>query len=133
QCHRASRSGLPTTFSKYFDVRPTIADRLEHMAAAINNIQKITSGQTQESFASDLVVRLAVERLLEVISEASRHIPSEARSSEPGIHWRRLADLGNRLRHAYHETDAGLLWAMIENDVEPLRRFVERLSKELDD
>jgi uncharacterized protein with HEPN domain len=126
------RSGLTTIFSKYFEVQPTIADRLEHIAAAINNLQRITSDQTQESFAGNLVVRLAVERLLEVVSEASRHIPAEAKSSEPGIHWRRLADLGNRLRHAYHETDAGLLWAMIENDLEPLRRFVERLSNELD-
>jgi uncharacterized protein with HEPN domain len=111
-------------------VRPTLADRLEHIATAIGNIRKIVSGQTGDSFSDDLVMRLAVERLLEVISEASRHIPTEAKSSEPGIHWRGLADLGNRLRHAYHETDAGLLWAMIENDLEPLSRFVERISKE---
>lgn len=111
-------------------MQPTIADRLEHISTAISNIRKITTGQTRESFANDLVTRLAVERLLEVISEASRHIPVEAKSSEPAIHWRGLADLGNRLRHAYHETDAGLLWAMIENDLEPLNRFVEQISRE---
>jgi uncharacterized protein with HEPN domain len=111
-------------------VRPNIAERLEHIATAITNIRKITTGQTCESFAIDLVTRLAVERRLEVVSEASRHIPIETKSREPAIHWRGLADLGNRLRHAYHETDAGLLWAMIENDLEPLRAFIERISKE---
>jgi uncharacterized protein with HEPN domain len=113
-------------------VQPTIADRLEHIATAISNIRKITTGQTRESFADDLVTRLAVERLLEVISEASRHLPAEAKAADPGIRWRSLADLGNRLRHAYHETDASLLWAMIENDLEPLRRFIERISRESD-
>ena len=111
-------------------MQPTIAERLEHISTAISNIRKITKGQTKKSFAGDLVVRLAVERLLEVISEASRHIPIEAKSKEPAIHWRELADLGNRLRHVYHETDAGLLWAMIENDLELLSVFVERISRE---
>jgi uncharacterized protein with HEPN domain len=98
-------------------VQPTSADRLKHIATAISNIRKIPVGHTRESFADDLAVRLAVERLLEVISEASRHISAEAKVQEPSIHWRRLADLGNRLRHAYHETDAGLLWEMIETDL----------------
>jgi uncharacterized protein with HEPN domain len=110
-------------------VRPTIAERLEHIATAIANIRQFTAGQTRESFERNIVTRLAVERLLEVISEASRHIPVEAKSEDPYIDWRRMADLGNRLRHAYHETDAGLLWAMIQNDLEPLARFIERIAK----
>lgn len=111
-------------------MQPTIAERLEHIATAINNIRKITAGLNRETFERDLTVRLAVERLLEVVSEASRNIPDEAKFQGSHIDWRRLADLGNRLRHAYHETDAGLLWIMIENDLEPLDRFIERISKE---
>jgi len=68
--------------------------------------------------------------LAKVISEASRFIPSDLKAKEPTINWRGLADLGNWLRHAYHRTDADLLWAMVENDLEPLKNFVERLSKE---
>jgi len=111
-------------------VQPTITERLEHITNAISNIRKITTGRTRGSFANDLVTRLAVERLLEIISEASRYIPAEAKSKEPHIHWRGLADLGNRLRHAYPETDANLLWVMIENDLEPLKQFVEKISRE---
>nr|WP_245311052.1 DUF86 domain-containing protein [Bradyrhizobium valentinum] len=76
-------------------------------------------------------MRMAVERLLEIISEASRSIPSDVKAQEPTINWRRLADLGNWLRHAYHRTDAGLLWAMIEDDLEPLNAFVQRVTGEL--
>lgn len=75
-------------------------------------------------------MRMAVERMLEIISEASRHIPQDLKAQEPGINWRRVADLGNWLRHAYHSTDADLLWAMVEDDLELLNVFVERIAKE---
>jgi uncharacterized protein with HEPN domain len=113
-------------------VQPSIADRIDHIAAAIGSIREIVAGQTPKSFADSMIARLAVERLLEIISEASRFIPSDLKAKEPGINWRRLADLGNRLRHAYHRTDAGLLWSMIEDDLEPLNRFIEQIVKESD-
>lgn len=111
-------------------MQPTFAERIEHIATAIGDIREAVTGQTRESFAENLVVRMAVERLLEIISEASRYIPPDVKATEPNINWRRLADLGNWLRHAYHRTDAGLLWVMVEDDLEPLRIFVERISKE---
>jgi uncharacterized protein with HEPN domain len=90
-------------------VRPALADRIDHIVTAIDNIRHIVAGFTRESFADDLTVRLAVERSLEIISEASRFIPAELKAKEPGINWRGLADLGNWLRHAYHRTDSDLL------------------------
>src|SRR5437899_1630163 len=112
--------------SKSSNVKPSVADRFEHIATALSGIRKITAGQTRESFKEDFLVGIGVERLLGIISEASRHIPSELKAQEPGINWRELADLGNWLRHAYHRTDSDLIWAMIEDDLEPLRIFIER-------
>ena len=111
-------------------MQPTLTDRIGHIASAIDDIRRILVGHTRESFARDLVIRLAVERLFEVISEASRFIPPEMKATETDINWRGLADLGNWLRHAYHRTDADLLWNMIEDDVDPLKSFIERISKE---
>ena len=73
-----------------------------------------------------MMLRLAVERLLEIISEASRHIPVDTRN--PISTGDGLADLGNWLRHAYHRTDPGILWDMIENDLESLKIFVRRIA-----
>lgn len=112
-------------------MQPALADRVSHIATAIGNIRETIAGQTRESFAENLVLRMAVERLLEIISEASRFIASEMKARDTTINWRRLADLGNWLRHAYHRTDAGLLWVMIEDDLEPLNVFVKRIAGEL--
>jgi len=109
-------------------VQPTISEPIEHIDTAIDNIREALAGQTKASFTDNMMLRLAVERLLEIISEASRYIPPEVRAKESHINWRRLADLGNWLRHAYHRTDPGLLWDMVENDLEPLKIFVGRIS-----
>src|SRR5229473_6704521 len=102
--------------------------RRAHRATAIDDIRGALAGQTKASFTDNMMLRLAVERLLETISEALRHIPVDMKAKEPKINWRRLADLGNWLRHAYHRTDPGILWDMIENDLEPLKIFVRRIA-----
>ncbi|HEB79602.1 MAG TPA: DUF86 domain-containing protein [Rhodospirillales bacterium] len=44
-------------------------------------------------------MRRAVERGIEIISEASRQIPPEMKSNYPDIHWQEIASIGNLLRH----------------------------------
>nr|WP_205511980.1 DUF86 domain-containing protein [Rhodopseudomonas sp. BR0M22] len=103
-----------------------------HIETELQNIRDVLSGKDFADFQSDRLVLAAIERFLERISESSRHIPDALKASEPSINWRRLADLGNWLRHAYHATDARLLWEMIQRDLDPLRQFVSRARKESD-
>lgn len=105
---------------------PTTIDRMAHIREAIASIREAVAGKTLQSFTADKLLRLAIERLLEIVSEASRHLPADLKADAPEINWRRLADLGNWLRHAYHRTDAGLVWTMIENDLDALDIFVTR-------
>ena len=109
---------------------PSLEDRLAHLLKAIEDIRAVLHGRSRADFSSDLVVRMAVERLFEIISEASRYIPEGLKSKEREIPWQRMADLGNWLRHAYHRVDADILWNIAENDLEPLKRFVERIIAE---
>jgi uncharacterized protein with HEPN domain len=111
-------------------VRPTLADRIGHILDAAGKIRIAVAGHTRDSFSKDIFMRLAVERLLQVVSEASRFIPDDLKAKNPAINWRGLADLGNWLRHAYHSTDANLLWDMIEDDLPPLETFIRTIAEE---
>jgi uncharacterized protein with HEPN domain len=110
-------------------MKPTVRERIGHIHEAIALIRSSLEGHTLATFTDDEMLRAAVERWLGIISEASRHIPENLKSAAPEIKWRRLADLGNWLRHAYHRTDAGLLWSMVEDDLESLNTFVVRNTK----
>jgi uncharacterized protein with HEPN domain len=70
-----------------------------------------------EAVCKDVEKRWIMERGLEIISEASRHLPVEWKDSSPHIKWQKMADMGNRLRHGYDRTDVSLLWEIVENDV----------------
>jgi uncharacterized protein with HEPN domain len=111
-------------------VPPTLADRVRHILEAIDDIEKALSGKNSSDFADDRLLRLGVERLFEIISEASRHIPDDVKSRAGDIPWLRIADLGNRLRHAYHRVDADIVWKIYENDLPSLKTFIQSIVRD---
>ncbi len=109
---------------------PSLADRVRHIRDALDAINRALAGKRPEDFTADMMLRLAVERLLEIICEASRRIPAEVRAREPQIPWRRMVDFGNRLRHAYHRIDTDLVWEIVSRDLPPLSAFVDAVLRE---
>jgi len=108
---------------------PTVEDRLRDVLEAIADIDGLLQGLTLEHFSADRTLRLATERLLEIVCEPSRHIPDEMKRGAPDIHWRKMIDFGNLLRHAYHTTDAARVWDIARNELPVLKTFVSgRLS-----
>jgi uncharacterized protein with HEPN domain len=84
--------------------------RLNDIADSIEQIELLVGDLTFPAFSQDRVKRAAFERFLEIISEARRFLPDEYKDEYPSIPWRRVADVGNHLRHAYHRIDAEILW-----------------------
>jgi uncharacterized protein with HEPN domain len=79
----------------------------------------------------DRVLRAAFERFLEILSEASRHIPAALKLREPETAWARIAAMGNHLRHAYHRVDAEILWQIYaDGELSRLRDVIERFFTE---
>src|SRR5437762_12035974 len=81
---------------------PPLSARLSHVLDAIGQIEENTEGLSFQQFSRDKFRQLGVERCLEIISEASRHVPEDIKLRYNAVPWRRIADIGNRLRHAYH-------------------------------
>lgn len=94
--------------------------RLEHMIEAVERIRAVTADIDAASFESDWRVRLIVERCLEIISEASRHLPDVVKRRHPDIPWPRIAAIGNRLRHEYEDVLPDLLWKVAREDLDRL-------------
>jgi uncharacterized protein with HEPN domain len=80
-----------------------------------------------EDLASDMMLRLAIERSFEIICEATRGIPDNVKTQQRDINWRGMVDFGNRLRHAYHRIEPRILWEIAQRDLPPLKAFVERV------
>jgi uncharacterized protein with HEPN domain len=78
-------------------VTPRLADIIE----AIERIRRVLGGVTFEAFEQNWEKRWLVERGIEVISEASRHLTDDIKERRTEIPWSKVAGIGNVLRHAY--------------------------------
>jgi uncharacterized protein with HEPN domain len=108
---------------------PTVEDRLQDILEAIVEIEDILQGFSFDRFASDRRTRLAIERLLEIVCEASRAIPDKIKQREPGIDWRKMIDFGNLLRHAYHMTKVEIVWDVVQTHLPRVKSFAEELVR----
>jgi uncharacterized protein with HEPN domain len=86
--------------------------------------------KTREEFTNDVQSRLAVERALEIICEASRHVPNKVKAQRKDIDWQRMVGFGNLLRHAYHNVDPQVVFDIVENDLPPPTGFAEHVLRE---
>ena len=101
--------------------------RLRDMKKSIDLIKSSLLGKTLDDIQGDPVLLAAFERFLEVLSEAARHVPEAWREERPEIPWRRVADLGNHVRHEYFRVDVSGLWSIYLRDIEPLEQAVDAL------
>jgi uncharacterized protein with HEPN domain len=102
--------------------------RLNHIKESISHIRALLAGKSMEQLASDSVARAALERFLERISEASRHIPASIKEHLGGdIPWKDIANLGNVLRHGYDRVDVAVLWSICANDLGPLETAIDAM------
>ncbi len=101
--------------------------RLFDILDCIHQIEVSTSGVNLDTLKSDIVRYRAIERWLEIISEASRHVGDDLKAREPEIEWKQIADFGNVLRHGYQTIDPLLLRNIIEQDLAPLKAVTARL------
>ena len=54
---------------------------------------------------------------MEIVSEASRHLPDELKARHAEIPWKNLAGIGNILRHAYDKIAPDVLWKLVQADL----------------
>jgi uncharacterized protein with HEPN domain len=91
---------------------------------AIAMIGQFTSGMDFEAFRSNPMAVAAVERKLQIISEAAIRLGTEAETRCPAIPWREIRGLGNQLRHAYERIDLDTIWNSVTDDLPPLKAAV---------
>ncbi len=86
------------------------------MAMAADEIASIVE-RGRGAFETDIVLRRAVERCLEIMGEAAKAVSVEFTAAHPEVPWSDLAKVRDRLSHHYHRVDPDQLWTMASVDV----------------
>ncbi len=108
-----------------------LLSRLEDSRDAIAEAENFTTGMSFEDYLANALVRRGVERCIEIVSEASRHIPAKRKAGHPEVPWRNIAGIGNVLRHGYRLVDHAIIWAVVRDDLPGLRVVVEAMLEKI--
>ena len=95
--------------------------RLSDMIEACERVESVLRDLSLETFEDDWQRHWLVQRGIEIISEASRHLPTELKERHPAIPWSKVAGIGNVLRHGYEEISAPVLWKLVRQDLTTLK------------
>ena len=90
------------------------AQRFGDIVHNIDTIRRYTRGMSREKFFASAKTRDATLYCLLRISEAAKKLGKTAEELAPEQPWRRIRDLGNRLRHEYDALDQERIWIICQ-------------------
>ena len=97
---------------------------LRDILEAITHIETFLAGMDLNTYKVDFRTKFAVERQMQVITEAATRLGDEAESIAPGPDWKGFRGMGNILRHAYHRIDDELVWNTANDELPPMKEAV---------
>lgn len=99
------------------------------MLNAAKAVASFVEGRTYAEYESDLLLRSAVERQVEIVGEAARGISSSFKAAHPEIPWRPIMAQRHRLAHEYGEIDNQIIWRVATVHIPALIGQIENLSE----
>jgi len=109
----------------------SLIPRLTDIIEAIERINGVMGDIPLDSFEADWQKQWLVERGVEIISEASRHLTDDLKSRHQEIPWKKVAGIGNVVRHDYGNIAAPIMWALVRDNLPLLDRVCrEELATE---
>jgi uncharacterized protein with HEPN domain len=102
--------------------RRSITLRLDDMIEAAARVRETLGELSIEALEADWQRHWLIQRGIEIISEASRHLPARLKERHPEIPWTKVAGIGNVLRHGYEDIAAPVLWKLVREDLPVLEQ-----------
>ena len=108
-----------------------VAVVLEEILAAIEGIEQAVAGKTLADFGREWLLKHGIQRGIEIISEAARHIPPDLQQSRPEVPWKQIMGIGSVLRHEYHRIADDVVWRVVVDALPGLKTAIEAMRADL--
>ncbi len=107
-------------------------DYLRDILDAAEKAERFAAGMDIETFERDDKTVFAVVRALEIIGEATKHIPSAVRQRYPQVPWRAMAGMRDKVIHDYLGVNIRQVFETVRQDLPPLQSAISRILTDLE-
>ena len=94
--------------------------RVRHMVEAAASALAFASGRVRADLDSDRMLLMAIVKAVEIVGEAAVHITPDTKAAMPEVPWTSVIGMRHRLTDAYFDIDPAVVWATVQEDLEPL-------------
>lgn len=113
------------------ETKRDIMDYIQDILTSITDVEEFIEGMTFEDFSNDKKTVNAAIRSLEVLGEATRHIPRNVRAKYKAVPWAKMAGLRNVLIHEYMGVDLKTVWNIMTKRIYELKPAIEVIKTDL--
>ena len=113
-------------------MREAIKDRgrLEHMLAAIENVEEFTKDISLDDFVKSKVLFFAVVKNIEIVGEATYMLTKEYKQSHQSVPWLVIEKMRHVLVHGYYTISPEKVWETVQEDIPVLKEQIIALLNE---
>ncbi|MBM4353895.1 MAG: DUF86 domain-containing protein [Deltaproteobacteria bacterium] len=83
---------------------------------------------TRQEFLDDDKTQSAVLHQLLLLGEGAKRLSEQFRDKHPGMPWKHIAGMRDKLIHEYDTVDIEEVWSTIERDVPALLAFLDAIA-----
>jgi uncharacterized protein with HEPN domain len=107
----------------------SLHEYLRHILDETDYLIEESSKITQEEFFLNGTLKRSFVRSLEIIGEATKHVPEKIKNTYSDMEWRNIAGMRDKLIHAYFGVDYSLVWTTVVHLIPTLKDYIELILR----
>jgi uncharacterized protein with HEPN domain len=111
---------------------PNYCDYIKDMIDSAERIQQKTQNITKYDLENDDTLRLAIERLFEILGEAANRLPKDLQEKYMTIPWGDIIGMRNIIIHAYDKIDIDIVWNAVQLRLPELKENLTQMLSEVE-
>ncbi len=102
---------------------------LIHISECIERIESYVVGRDKQQFLDSTLIQDAIIRNLQVLAESTQRLSDDAKESQSGVDWFKIAGFRNVLVHDYLGIEIEHIWNILDKELPVLKEAIRSMLK----